>query len=72
MFATALVFLTLGGITIAAILAFGWAARSGQFRDFEAGARSVFDPDEPEGATTDSFPGKKPAEGDKRFSSDLT
>jgi cbb3-type cytochrome oxidase maturation protein len=60
MFATALVFLTLAGITIAAVMAFGWAARSGQFRDFDAGARAVFDPDEPEGEATDAFPGKEP------------
>lgn len=72
MFATSLVFLTLAGITIAAILAFGWAARSGQFRNFDAGARSVFDPDEPEGATTDSFPGKKTPMAARNPSSDLT
>jgi nitrogen fixation-related uncharacterized protein len=60
MLSTALVFLTLVGITIAAVLAFGWAAHSGQFRDQSAGALAVFDPDEPEGASTDAFPGERP------------
>ena len=60
MSATALVFLTLVGITIAAVFAFVWAAHSGQFRDLNAGAHSVFDPDEPEGEATDAFPGAQP------------
>jgi cbb3-type cytochrome oxidase maturation protein len=59
-FATALVFVTLIGITIAAVLAFVWAARSGQFGDQSAAARAVFDPDEPEGETTDAFPDAHP------------
>jgi cbb3-type cytochrome oxidase maturation protein len=60
MIATALVFLTLCGITIAAVFAFGWAAKNGQFRDQDAAARVVFDPDEPEGEATDAFPGFHP------------
>jgi cbb3-type cytochrome oxidase maturation protein len=60
MSATALVFLTLVGITIAAVFAFVWAAHSGQFRDLNAGASAVFDPDEPEGEATDAFPGAHP------------
>ena len=60
MIATALAFLTLCGITIAAVFAFGWAAKNGQFRDQDAAARVVFDPDEPEGETTDAFPGLHP------------
>jgi cbb3-type cytochrome oxidase maturation protein len=60
MSATALVFLTLVGITVAAVFAFVWAAHNGQFRDLNAGARSVFDPDEPEGEATDAFPGAHP------------
>jgi cbb3-type cytochrome oxidase maturation protein len=60
MIATALVFLTLCGITIAAVLAFSWAAKNGQFRDQNAAARAVFDPDEPEGEATDAFPGLHP------------
>jgi cbb3-type cytochrome oxidase maturation protein len=48
MFATALVFLTVVGFTMAAVLAFAWAARSGQFHDA------------PEGVATDAFPGEAP------------
>ena len=54
----ALAVLTLVGLTLAAVFAFGWAARRGQFRDVNAGARIIFTPDEPEGRPTDSFPGQ--------------
>jgi nitrogen fixation-related uncharacterized protein len=33
-----------------------WAVRTGQLRDFSAGATSIFDDDEPVGAMTDAFP----------------
>jgi cbb3-type cytochrome oxidase maturation protein len=52
----ALVFLVLLGILGSALLMFWWAASAGQFEDLEEGARAVFDADEPEGQTTDSFP----------------
>ena len=51
--ATGLVFF--GGSTLAA---FYWAARSGQFRNLEDGAKSIFDQDEPLGTATDSFADK--------------
>jgi cbb3-type cytochrome oxidase maturation protein len=57
---TALVFLTLVGFTAAAVVVFLWAAKSGQFRDFNSGARVIFDADEPEGQPTDCFPGERP------------
>jgi cbb3-type cytochrome oxidase maturation protein len=41
-----------GGTTVAA---FYWAARTGQFRNLEEGARSIFDGDEPVGSATDTF-----------------
>jgi cbb3-type cytochrome oxidase maturation protein len=41
-----------GGTTVAA---FYWAARTGQFRNLDAGARSIFDGDEPVGTATDTF-----------------
>ena len=41
----------------AAVLALGWLFRSGQFENFEQGARSIFAPDEPIGEPTDGFPG---------------
>jgi nitrogen fixation-related uncharacterized protein len=40
----------------AAVLAMGWAFRSGQFDNFQQGALSIFGPDEPVGETTDAFP----------------
>ena len=46
----------------AAVLALGWAFRSGQFDNFQQGALSIFGPDEPEGEMTDAFPGEKPPE----------
>ena len=40
----------------AAILGLSWAIRDGQFENFDRGARSIFDPDEPIGESTDHFP----------------
>jgi cbb3-type cytochrome oxidase maturation protein len=58
---SALVFLTIIGFTVTAILAFLWAAGSGQFRNQQAAARSIFDADEPVGRMTDRFPGAEPS-----------
>ncbi len=44
--------LVFGGTTIAA---FYWAARTGQFRNLEEGAKVIFDDDEPIGTATDVF-----------------
>lgn len=41
-----------GGTTVAA---FYWAARNGQFRNLEAGSKTIFDDDEPVGTATDAF-----------------
>lgn len=41
------------------IAALVWAAKSGQLRNFDKGARVIFDEDEPEGEQTDFFPGDK-------------
>ena len=51
--ATGLVFF--GGSTLAA---FYWAARSGQFRNLEAGSKSICEGDEPVGTATDAFADK--------------
>lgn len=55
-----LIYLTWAGSILffggAAVLALAWAFREGQFEDFHTGARSIFDPDEPIGQPTDSFP----------------
>lgn len=42
-----------------AILVLYWCTKTGQFKDFEKGARSIFTADEPEGTQTDFFPGKE-------------
>lgn len=54
------VFLAAGLVFFAGttLAAFFWAAKAGQFRDFDAAARSIFDDGEPVGVTTDAFIGK--------------
>lgn len=48
----------------AAVLALGWAFKHGQFENFDRGARSIFDADEPIGEPTDAFPaGRKRVTG---------
>lgn len=37
-----------------------WAIHAGQFSDFQKGATSIFDDQEPVGRPTDTFPGAKP------------
>jgi cbb3-type cytochrome oxidase maturation protein len=44
----------------AAVLALGWAFRSGQFDDLDRGARTIFGPDEPVGVPTDEVLGRGP------------
>ena len=41
-----------------AVYALHWAAKNGQFDDFEKGAKTIFTEEEPEGELLDSFPGK--------------
>lgn len=43
-----------------AVYAFIWARRQRQFSDFDKGARSIFDEEEPEGLVTDKFPADAP------------
>jgi nitrogen fixation-related uncharacterized protein len=43
--------------SLSVVLALAWALRNGQMENFQRGATAIFDPDEPIGATTDSFPG---------------
>lgn len=45
--------LLLGGTAIAALV---WAFATNQLQDFQAGATSIFDDDEPIGEMTDEFP----------------
>jgi nitrogen fixation-related uncharacterized protein len=46
-------------ITGSAVYALQWSSKNGQLRDFEKGAASIFDEQEPVGAPTDFFPGKR-------------
>lgn len=42
-----------------AVFALYWAAKTGQFEQFEKGAKSIFDDEEPEGVQIDYFPKKR-------------
>lgn len=61
------------GITV--VVAFVWAIGNGQLRDFQRGATSIFDPDEPVGMWTDGFPGSAvpgvPSEHDAKDRGDI-
>ncbi len=46
-------------MTCSAVYALKWASRTGQLRDFEKAAASIFDDAEPIGRFTDSYPGQK-------------
>jgi nitrogen fixation-related uncharacterized protein len=55
-----LVYVTIWGAVfvfgLTAVYGLVWALRTGQLQDFAGGAASIFDDDEPIGATTDGFP----------------
>ena len=51
-----LIFGTIGVLSITVVVVFAWAIRTGQFADFQQGATSIFDDDEPLGEMTDWFP----------------
>ena len=44
------------GISGTAVYALYWSSQHGQLRDFERGATSIFDDQEPQGEMTDHFP----------------
>lgn len=55
------IFYTLGfliaiALSGSAVYALYWSSKHGQLRDFERGARSIFDEHEPVGEMTDHFP----------------
>jgi len=53
-----LVLILFGSLLFAAAIgALYWASRTGQFRNFEKGATTIFDEEEPEGEQIDFFPG---------------
>ncbi len=45
---------------ISAVYALYWASKNKQFKNFEEGAKTIFDEEEPEGVPTDFFPGEDP------------
>lgn len=45
---------------LSAVYALHWASKDGQFKNFQEGARTIFDEEEPEGVPTDYFPGQIP------------
>jgi len=49
-------FLIATALSASAVYALYWSSRHGQLRDFERGARSIFDDEEPVGRMTDHFP----------------
>ena len=57
----ALVFIfgLIGAFSVSVIYGLWWALRGGQMSNFQQGATSIFDDEEPIGQMTDAFPGKK-------------
>ena len=54
--AYSLIFGLLAGMALSVMYALYWAIRQGQFSNFNRGATSIFDDDEPIGFRTDAFP----------------
>ncbi len=52
-------FLVATALSGTAVYALYWSSRNGQLRDFERGARSIFDEQEPVGELSDHFPDKR-------------
>ena len=52
-------FLVAIAISGTAVYALYWSSKHGQLRDFERGAASIFDEQEPVGEMTDHFPAKR-------------
>ncbi len=52
-------FLIATALSASAVYALYWSSRHGQLRDFERGARSIFDDEEPVGRMTDHFPPRR-------------
>lgn len=49
-------------LAFSSVAALIWAVASGQLGEFQKGATSIFDDDEPIGEITDSFPSNHPQE----------
>ena len=59
-----IIFGTVAALGATVLWAFTWAIRTGQLEDFQQGATSIFDADEPLGHVTDRFPNANPANGE--------
>jgi nitrogen fixation-related uncharacterized protein len=53
-----LIFGLLGCLMVSVVYGLYWAVRRGQFSDFQKGATSIFDDEEPMGFRTDGLPGE--------------
>lgn len=53
-----LIFGLLGCLGASVVYGLYWAMAHGQFAQFNRGATSIFDDEEPQGFATDAFPGK--------------
>ena len=51
-----IIFGTVAALGLTVLWAFTWAIRTGQLENFQRGATSIFDSDEPLGRVTDQFP----------------
>jgi nitrogen fixation-related uncharacterized protein len=54
-----LAFLLAAGLSGMAVYALYWSSKHGQLRDFDRGAASIFDEQEPVGQMTDQFPARR-------------
>jgi cbb3-type cytochrome oxidase maturation protein len=53
-----IIFVSMMTAALIALYGFYWAAKTGQFKDFEQGSKVIFDKDETIGKMTDAFPKK--------------
>ena len=54
-----IIFAVLAGIAASTVWALWWALRGGQMSNFQRGAASIFDDEEPIGQRTDAFPDQR-------------
>lgn len=54
-----LIFGMIGAFSMSVIYGLWWALRGGQMSNFQQGATSIFDDEEPIGQVTDAFPDRK-------------
>lgn len=52
-------------LSVSVVFALWWALRGGQMSNFQQGATSIFDDEEPIGQMTDAFPGQTPGKTKK-------